>query len=57
MTTLDTTNCDMASLAFIKMIDPATSTSERRTLRKNLLAYCARDTQALVRLAHHFQGQ
>jgi hypothetical protein len=54
---LTVANGGMASLAFAKIIDEATSASERQTLRQNLLAYCQRDTLAMVRLAHHFQGR
>jgi hypothetical protein len=53
---LEVGNGGMASLAFAKIIDTATTASERRALRKNLLAYCQRDTLAMVRLAHYFQG-
>jgi hypothetical protein len=53
---LEVGNGGMASLAFAKIIDTATTASERQALRKNLLAYCQRDTLAMVRLAHFFQG-
>lgn len=46
----------MASLAFARFME-AKTTGERRTLRQNLLAYCRRDTLAMVRLAHYFQGR
>lgn len=46
----------MASLAFARFMEAKTA-SERRTLRQNLLAYCRRDTLAMVRLAHYFQGR
>lgn len=39
-----------ASEAFLEMLDPATSDDRRRSLRGDLLAYCALDTQALVTL-------
>jgi hypothetical protein len=53
---LNVTNGGMASLTFARIIDPATPASERKTLRKHLLEYCERDTLAMVRIAHHFQG-
>ncbi|MFA5055599.1 MAG: DUF2779 domain-containing protein [Dehalococcoidia bacterium] len=40
----------MASLAYSEMIKPETSAKRRREIRKNLLAYCGRDTEAMVRL-------
>lgn len=51
------TNSDRVSLAHIKINDPATSASERQRLRQNLLDYRARESLALVRLAHYFQGK
>ncbi len=39
-----------ASLAYAEMIDPATSDERRQEIRAELLAYCERDTEALVRL-------
>ena len=40
----------VASLAFASMIDPDVSEAERLELRQALLAYCKRDTLALVRV-------
>ncbi len=41
---------DQASAAYAEMILPETSTDRRDSLRKALLAYCKRDTEAMVRL-------
>ena len=41
---------DQASTAYAEMILPETSTDRRGSLRKALLAYCNRDTEAMVRL-------
>lgn len=46
----------MAQQAFLEMVHPESDAGRRRELRKALLAYCARDTLAMVRVAHHFQG-
>ncbi len=39
-----------AALAFSAMTDPSTHPAERENLRKGLLAYCERDTEAMLRL-------
>ncbi|MGE5177125.1 MAG: DUF2779 domain-containing protein [Hyphomicrobiales bacterium] len=39
-----------AALAFITMTDPSESAAERRKIRDALLAYCARDTEAMMLL-------
>ena len=39
-----------AALAFSDMTNPSTPAAERETLRKGLLAYCERDTEAMLRL-------
>lgn len=38
----------LASVAFAEMNSPATAPARRATLREDLLAYCGRDTQAMV---------
>lgn len=38
------------------MLDPVTSDDRRRSLRLDLLAYCALDTEALVMLAQALAG-
>ena len=40
----------VASLYYARMIDPEVSTEEADTLRQAMLAYCERDTLALVRV-------
>ncbi len=44
--------CDgsMASVAYAKMIHPDTEKSEQERIRTALLAYCQRDTEAMVRV-------
>lgn len=45
-----------ASDAFLEIIHPGTSEARRQQLRKALIAYCAYDTLALVRLAAFLEG-
>ena len=40
----------LASVAFTRMIDPSTPNPEKERIRKALLAYCQRDTEAMVRV-------
>ena len=47
---LDISDGYLASLAYAKMVLPGTAPERRRWLRDRLLAYCKRDTEALVRL-------
>jgi hypothetical protein len=44
-----------AQAAFHEAIEPDTSAERREELRRGLLDYCALDTLALVRLAHHLE--
>lgn len=44
-----------ASLSYLKMVDPATPPGERDELRRNLLAYCQRDTLATVEVVSALQ--
>ncbi len=39
-----------ASLEYIRMLDPQTPVTEKRKIRKNLLAYCEQDTLAIVKI-------
>ena len=39
-----------ASLEYLRMIDPSTSSKEREKIRENLLTYCEQDTYAMVRI-------
>jgi hypothetical protein len=41
---------DMASVAYAEMIQPETTSERRGQLRAHLLAYCRRDTEAMVRI-------
>ena len=41
---------ELASLAFVEMVDADTSVERREQLRADLLAYCGRDTEAMVRI-------
>ena len=43
-----------AQKAWLRASDPGTAPEERETLRAQLLAYCERDTWAMVRLANAF---
>jgi hypothetical protein len=40
----------MASLAYLRMLDPLTPAEEREKIRGDLLAYCGHDTLAMVRI-------
>ena len=44
-----------AQLAYEEAIDPATSAERREEIRRALLAYCERDTLAMVELVRHCQ--
>jgi len=47
---LEISDGDQASAAYAEMIWPETSPERRNSLREGLLAYCERDTEAMVRL-------
>jgi hypothetical protein len=38
----------MASLEYLRMLDPSTPSEERERIRKDLLAYCGHDTLGMV---------
>ena len=40
----------MASLEYLRMIDPATPPDEKEKIKKDLLTYCAHDTMAMVKI-------
>jgi hypothetical protein len=40
----------MASLEYLRMIDPKTPPMDKKEIRKNLLAYCGQDTFAMVKI-------
>ena len=45
----------IAQQAFLEILNPDTCNDRRQELTAGLLAYCERDTLAMVRVAHHFQ--
>ncbi len=47
---LDIQGGEVASSAFMELVDSHTDAERRRQIRKNLLAYCGRDTEAMVRI-------
>jgi predicted RecB family nuclease len=40
----------LASLEYLKMIDPATPTEEKEQIKKDLLTYCGHDTLAMLKI-------
>jgi hypothetical protein len=48
---------NMASLAYLRMLDPSTSEKEKEKIRGDLLAYCAHDTLAMVRVREELLGR
>jgi hypothetical protein len=40
----------MASVEYLRMIDPATTLEEKEKIKKDLLTYCAQDTLAMVKI-------
>ena len=53
---LSVANGGMAQDAFTKLMDPQTSPTLRKQQYDALLEYCERDTLAMVRIAHYFEG-
>jgi len=53
---LEISDGDQASAAYAEMIRPETSPERRKSLRESLLAYCQRDTEAMVRLFETLMG-
>ena len=45
----------MASLQYLRMIDPATPKEEKEKIKKDLLEYCAQDTMAMVKIREELQ--
>ncbi len=46
-----------AQLVYFEAISPATTPERREEIRTSLLAYCAFDTLAMVRIARHLEGR
>lgn len=54
---LEVTNGGMAQEAFAEIMQPETLPERRQKLHNSLLLYCKRDTLAMVRIAHYFEGK
>lgn len=52
---LDVADGGMAQDAYAEILHPETPPARAHELRANLLAYCERDTWAMVKIAHYFQ--
>jgi hypothetical protein len=48
--TLTIQDGSLASLYYLRMLDPSMPTGEKRKIRKDLLNYCCYDTLAMVRI-------
>lgn len=53
---LDVADGGMAQEAFLELRDPGTSAERKAEVTRGLLKYCERDTLAMVRVAHFFEG-
>jgi hypothetical protein len=54
---LEVSDGGKAQIAFLNMLKLEKDSAERTFVRNNLLAYCGRDTYAMVRLARFFAGE
>ena len=54
---LEVADGGMAQEAFAEIMNPDTTLGRYHQLRSALLQYCERDTLAMVRIAHHFEGR
>lgn len=52
---LEVGNGEDAQVAYAELLDPNTSNEQRKKLTEGLLAYCERDTLAMVRIAWFFE--
>ena len=43
----------LASLEYLRMIDPETSSHEKEKIKRNLLTYCGHDTLAMLKIREH----
>ena len=48
--TLSIQEGNQASFEYLRMLNPATSPTEREEIKKDLLKYCGHDTLAMVRI-------
>ena len=48
---------NLASLAYFRMLDPLMPAEEKGKIKGDLLAYCAHDTLALVRIREELLGR
>ncbi len=46
-----------AQQTYLELVSPAASDAEKQQKRADLLTYCQRDTQAMVEVAHYFEGK
>jgi hypothetical protein len=53
--TLDVQNGGMAQEAYLEAIHPKTTKNKHKTIRKSLLEYCGRDTEALIEITRFFE--
>jgi hypothetical protein len=53
---LEVADGGMAQDAFAEIMQPETTPERRQQLHNDLLLYCERDTLAMVRIAHYFEG-
>ena len=54
---LEITDGQAASLAYAEIIDPGTTDDRQKRLRADLLLYCGRDTEAMVRLVERLRSK
>jgi hypothetical protein len=47
---LEIQESQLASLEYLKMIDPATPTEEKEKIKRDLLTYCGNDTLAMLKI-------
>ena len=53
---LSVTNGGMAQNTFLQLLSPEALAESKNQWRSDLLAYCQRDTYAMVEIAHFFEG-
>jgi hypothetical protein len=50
-------NGGMAQEVYLQLLSPTATEAEKQQWRTDLLTYCQRDTQAMVEVAHYFEGK